>query len=193
MSYSFIENHLNLIEFIPLIFFISILIFILIGWIYGRYQVRNSNKIAIGDSLVAAIFGLSALVLGFAFAIASGHFDSRMGLERDQARTLKQIYQSSAYLSPSDRVMVQNTLKQILTLRISAYENTKTLDDLNENFDVLDKSLTTLNEEINQAIARVPDDTKNLTENILRPQLSHLLDVFQEGLLDAKKTSSSNY
>jgi hypothetical protein len=193
MSYSFIENHLNLIEFIPLIFFISILIFILIGWIYGRYQVRNSNKIAIGDSLVAAIFGLSALVLGFAFAIASGHFDSQMGLERDQARTLKQIYQSSAYLSPSDRVMVQNTLKQILTLRISAYENTKTLDDLNENFDVLDKSLTTLNEEINQAIARVPDDTKNLTENILRPQLSHLLDVFQEGLLDAKKTSSSNY
>ena len=182
----FIGNHLNIIKFAPLIFFVSILIFLLIGWLYGRYRVRNFDHVIIRDSLATAIFGLAALVLGFTFSNSSEHFDTRMSLIRDQAYALKQVHQSSAYLNPADRNMVQNTLKQILELRMSKYENIKTLDDLDSHNDALAKSLNTLNEEVNTAIARAPISTKNLAENILKPQLTHLLDIFQQGILNGK-------
>ena len=184
--HNFLGNHLNVVEFAPLIFFISILIFLVAGWLYGRYQVRHSDKVVIRDSLATAIFGLSALVLGFTFSNASDHFDKRISLIRDQAHVMKQVYHSSNYLSPTDRVTVQNTLKQILDLRISKYENIKRFDDLDSKNDALSQSLNTLNEQINQAIARAPVSTKNLADNILRPQLIHLLDIFQEGILNGK-------
>ena len=184
--HSFIGNHLNLVQFAPLIFFVSILIFLFIGWFYGRHQARNSDKVVIKDSLATAIFGLSALVLGFTFSNASNHFDKRMSLIREQAYALKQVYQSSDYLSSTDRVMVQNTVKQILDLRISKYENIKTFDDLDSHNDALSKALRTLNEEINEAIIRAPVSTKNLANTILKPQLKYLLDVFQEGVLNGK-------
>jgi hypothetical protein len=183
----FLGNHLNLIEFVPLIFFISILVFLFIGWLYGRYQVRKSDQVVIRDSLATAIFGLSALVLGFAFSSATEHFDHRVNLIHEQSYVLKQVDQSSEYLNPTDRATVKNTLKQILALRISKYENIKTLDDLEANNELLAKALTTLNEDVNKAIARAPASTKNLADNILRPQLTHLLDVFQEGILNGKR------
>lgn len=182
----FVENHLNIVKFAPLIFFISILIFLCIGWLYGRYQIRRSDKVVIRESLATAIFGLSALVLGFAFSNASDHFDKQMSLMRDQAHAIKQVYNSSNYLSPTDRIMVQNTLKQILALRISKYENLKSFDDLDKNNDALDKSLISLQEETDKAIARAPASTKNLADTIFRSQIAHLSDVFQEGILNGK-------
>ena len=184
--HSFLENHLNLVKFAPLIFFVSILIFLLIGWLYGRYQVRRSDQVVVRDSLATAIFGLSALVLGFTFSNASDHFDTRISLMHDQAYALKQVHQSATYLNSADREIVQTTLKKILELRISKYENIKTYDDLDNHNDVLAKSLNTLNEEINTAIARAPISTKALADNILRAQLTHLLDVFQAGILNGK-------
>lgn len=182
----FVENHVNIVEFAPLIFFTSILIFLLIGWLYGRYRIRHSEKVVIGDSLVTAIFGLSALVLGFTFSNASDHFDKRMSLIRDQAHILKQVYQSSDYLNSTDRVVVQNSLKQILVLRITKYENIKSFNDLDRNNDALDKSLISLQEEADKAIARAPASTKNLADTIFRAQIAHLSDVFQEGILNGK-------
>jgi hypothetical protein len=182
----FLGNHLNFVEFAPLIFFSSILIFLSIGWLFGRYRVRNSESVVVRESLATAIFGLSALVFGFAFSNATEHFDTRMGLIRDQANTAKQVYQSSDYLNPQDRVIVQNTLKEMLALRISIYDHIKTFDDLDGSLDALGKSLKTLNEEINNAIPRAPISTRDLANTILRPQLTHLLDIFQEGILNAK-------
>lgn len=182
----FVENHLNIVKFAPLIFFISILIFLFIGWLYGRYQIRHSDKVIIRDSLATAIFGLSALVFGFTFSNANDHFDKRMSLIRDQAHTLKQVYQSSNYLNSTDRIMVQNTLKQILALRISKYENIKSFDDLDRHNDALDKSLISLQEETDKAIARAPASTKNLADTIFRAQIAHLSDVFEEGILNGK-------
>jgi len=185
--HSFLENHLNLVQFAPLIFFVSILIFLLIGWLFGRYQIRRSDKVVIRDSLATAIFGLSALVLGFTFSSATDHFDNRVSLTHEQSYALKQVEQSSEYLNPTDRIIVKTTLKQILSLRISKYENIKTFNDLDANNDALTKALNTLNEDINQAISRAPASTKDLANNILRPQLTNLLDVFQQGILNGKR------
>ncbi len=183
---NFVENHLNIVQYAPIIFFTSILIFLLMGWLYGRYRTRTTEHVVVRDSLATAIFGLSALVLGFTFANATDDYDKRMSLIRDQAHSLKQVYQSSNYLNPTDRVTVQNTLKQILKQRISKYENIKKMDDLDANNNALTQSLNTLNEEVNKAISRAPVSTKDLADNILRPQLTHLLDTFQEGILNGK-------
>ena len=183
---NFVENHLNIVQYAPIIFFTSILIFLLMGWLYGRYRTRTTEHVVVRDSLATAIFGLSALVLGFTFANATDHYDKRMSLIRDQAHSLKQVYQSSNYLNPTDRVAVENTLKQILKQRISKYENIKKMDDLDANNNALTQSLNTLNEEVNKAIGRAPVSTRDLADNILRPQLTHLLDTFQEGILNGK-------
>ena len=185
--HNFLGDHLNLVKFAPLIFFVSILVFLFVGWIYGRYQVRHSSQVVIRDSLATAIFGLSALVLGFTFSSATQHFDHRVSLMHEQSYALKQVDQSSNYLNPVDRIVVKNTLKQILDLRIFKYENIKTLNNLDANNDALAQALNTLNEDINKAIPRAPLGTKELANNILRPQLKHLLDVFQEGILNGKR------
>jgi hypothetical protein len=185
MNY-YIGNHLYIVKYAPLIFFSSIILFLLIGWLYGKYRVKNTDKIVVRDSLAAAIFGLSALVLGFAFSNAAEHFDTRMTFIRDQASIAKQVYQSSIYLNPADQAIVQNELKKIISLRISMYENIRTFDELDDNLDALGKSLNTLNEEVNSAIPRAPNSTKDLANSILRPQLTHLLDIFQAGMLNAK-------
>jgi hypothetical protein len=184
---NFVENHLDIVKYAPEIFFTSILAFLLIGWLFGRYRTRTTEHVVVRDSLATAIFGLSALVLGFTFSNATDHYDKRISLIRNQAFSLKQVYQSSNYLKPADRITVQNTLKQILDLRISKYENLKKMDDLDAHNDVLAQSLNTLNEEINKAIGQAPASTKDLANNILRPQLASLLDVFQEGILNGKK------
>lgn len=158
----------------------------MIGWLYGRYRTRATNHIIVRDSLATAIFGLSALVLGFTFSNATDRYDKRMSLTRDQAYTLKQIYQSSHYLRTEDRIMVQNALKKILELRIFKYENIKKMDDLDAHNNALTQSLNALNEEANRAISRASANTRDLAENILKPQLAHLLDVFQEGILNGK-------
>jgi len=183
---NFAENHLEIVKYAPEIFFTSILTFLLIGWLFGRYRTKTAEHIIVRDSLATAIFGLSALVLGFTFSNATEHYDKRISLIRDQAFSLKQVYQSSNYLNPADRVAVQNTLKQILSLRISKYENVKKMDDLDAHNDLLAQSLITLNEEINKAISQAPVSTKNLAGTILLPQLTHLLEVFQEGMLNGK-------
>jgi hypothetical protein len=183
---NFVANHLEIVKYAPEIFFTSILTFLLIGWLLGRYRTRTTEHVVVRDSLATAIFGLSALVLGFTFSNATEHYDKRISLTRDQAFSLKQVYQSSNYLNPTDRVTVQNTLKQILNQRISKYENLKKMDDLDAHNDVLGKSLITLSEEINKAIGRAPVNTKDLASTILLPQLAHLLDVFQAGILNGK-------
>jgi hypothetical protein len=184
---NYVENHLNIVQYAPQIFFASILIFLLLGWLYGRYRIRTTEHVVVRDSLATAIFGLSALVLGFTFSNATEHYDKRISLMRDQAYALKQVYQSSNYLNLTDRITAQNTLKQILNQRMSKYENLKKMDDLDAHNDVLAQSLNTLNEEVTKAIGRAPVSTKDLATNILRPQLASLLDVFQEGILDGKK------
>ena len=182
-----IENHLNLIQFSPYIFIASIIIFLLIGWLYGRYRLRNSRDIIVRDSLATAIFGLSALVLGFTFSGANDHFDQRSALLRQQASVISQVYQSSKYLNTSDRVKTQNTLKQILASRLAVYGHVKTIDDLNTNLTLLTQQLNSLNEEVTLSISRAPADTRVLADNILRSQLAQLINVFQAGILNAKR------
>jgi hypothetical protein len=183
---NFIGNHLNIVKYAPLIFFTSILVFLFIGWILGKYRLRTSGQVVVRDSLAAAIFGLSALVLGFTFSGANDHFDNRSSLMRAQADAIIQIYQSSKYLSLKDQIAVHNSLKDILEDRLDLYKEVKTFSDLNANIARLSNELNQFNELMILSIPRAPIDTKDLADKILRPQVDRLMEVFRDGMLNAR-------
>ena len=179
-------NHLNIVRFAPLIFLTSILIFLGIGWLYGKYRLRTSDKVIVRDSLATAIFGLSALVLGFTFSNSHDHFDARVSLMRAQADAVYQVYQSSKYLSPTDENVVRESLKEILNTRLSIFENVDSFKVLNENLDDISTKLNKLNELVILSISRAPASTRELADKIMRPQQDHLMDVFKAGILNVK-------
>ena len=182
----FMENHLNVVKYAPYIFLVSILIFLGIGWLFGKYRLRKSDKVIVRDSLAAAIFGLSALVLGFTFSSSNDHFDQRMSINRAQADAITQIYQSSKYLNAADQNAVRNNLKEILADRLEIYQGVHSFEALNENLDRLGQKINELNELMILSIPRAPANTKDLADKILRPQSDHLIEVFKNGMLNAR-------
>jgi len=183
---NFIGNHLNIVKYAPLIFFASILTFLLIGWLLGKYRLHNSEKVIVRDSLASAIFGLSALVLGFTFSGANDHFDKRISLMRAQADAITQIYQSSKYLNPKDQIEVHNSLKEILADRLELYQDVQTFAALNANISRLGDKLNEFNELMMLSIPRAPSNNRELADKILRPQTDQLIAVFRDGLLNAR-------
>jgi len=182
----FMENHLNVVRFAPYIFLISILIFLGIGWIFGKYRVRTTDKVIVRDSLAAAIFGLSALVLGFTFSSANDHFDARVSINRAQAIAISEVYETSKYLNIADQMLVRNSLKELLTERLSVYRDVNTFDELNKNLDKVRTKLNGLNELIAMSINRASGPNKDLADKILRPQADNLFEVFRSGILNAR-------
>lgn len=183
---NFIGNHLIIVKYAPLIFFVSILTFLLMGWLFGKYRLRTSNQVIVRDSLATAIFGLSALVLGFTFSGANDHFDKRVSLMRAQADAITQIYQSSKYLSLKDQVEVRNSLKEILEDRLELYQEVNTFADLNANIARLGNKLNEFNELMMLSIPRAPIGNRELAEKILRPQTDRLMEVLRDGMLNAR-------
>ena len=93
---AFIVEHMGLNRLSPLIFVVSILLFIGIGWVFGEYRLKKQNgAVPIRDNLVTAIFALSALVLGFAFSTATSNYYSRIQIEHRPARSKRCIYLSN--------------------------------------------------------------------------------------------------
>ena len=133
-----------------------------------------------------AIFGLSALVLGFTFSGANDHFDKRVSLMRAQADAITQIYQSSKYLSLKDQVEVRNSLKEILEDRLELYQEVNTFVDLNANIARLGDKLNEFNELMMLSIPRAPIGNRELAEKILRPQTDRLMEVLRDGMLNAR-------
>jgi hypothetical protein len=156
------------------------------GWLFGKYRLRTSNQVIVRDSLATAIFGLSALVLGFTFSGANDHFDKRVSLMRAQADAITQIYQSSKYLSPKDQVEVRNSLKEILEDRLELYQEVNTFVDLNANIARLGDKLNEFNELMMLSIPRAPIGNRELAEKILRPQTDRLMEVLRDGMLNAR-------
>ena len=185
MNY-FMESHLNIVRFAPYIFLVSILIFLGIGWLFGKYRLRTSDKVIVRDSLAAAIFGLSALVLGFTFSSANEHFDKRINLIHSQADAITQVYQASKYLSRADQITVQNSLKDIISDRLALYQDVNTFSLLNANVDRLSNKLDQFNELMMLSIPRAPSANKELADKVLRPKTDHLIQVFRSGILNTR-------
>lgn len=184
--YSWIEDHLNFMRYAPAIFFISIVCCMYIGWLYGCYRIKKSDNIVIHDAFATAILGLSALVLGFTFSNAISHFDRRIDLIRQQGDAIIQVHQASKYLNAQERQDVNKQLEHILETRLAFYVDIENMEELNRRLADLDGQLNALNELVITAINRAPGNTRDLADQILRPQQVNLMNVFRSSLLNAK-------
>jgi len=186
MFNSWITSHLNLIKFVPYFLSVGVIFFFVIGWCYGKYLTRNSKGPVISHSIVSAIFGLSALVLGFTFSNAANHFGDRISNIRSQAAGIELVYISTAYLNANDRTEIQSSLRELLKLRLQEFQTARTIEELDQNFQLVITQLTKVNEQITLAILRAPSNTKELADKILRVQITNLVDVINVGILNAK-------
>lgn len=180
---------LELIRYAPVFFAFSISLFMALGWLFGRYLINKygEGSVAVRDSLVASIFGLSALVLSFTFSSASNHYDSRIETIRIQASSIKALYASTKYLQPHDQVAIKKSLSNLLNLRLEAYENIESMADIDRSGDRVSDMVNKINEEVVAASLNASPENRPVIGEILMPQMRNLVTIFGA---DAIKTKS---
>ncbi len=184
---AFIIEHMGLNRLTPLIFVVSILLFIGIGWCFGNYRLKKQNgAVPIRDNLVTAIFALSALVLGFAFSTATSNYYGKIDTNRLQASAIKEVYISVKYLNLVDQQDIKNTLKELLDFRLGAIHNTITPEQLHINTEHLISLVRKINEATIAASQRVAPDNRPLVDQILNPATINLVAAFNKGVLKMK-------
>jgi hypothetical protein len=186
MKYQLVSHHIWLVKYVPLIFLSAITAFLLIGWFFGKYRVKKSESVTVRDSLVTAIFGLSALVLGFTFSSACQHFNDRMAGARIQALLLENTYDLCSYLNAEDKATLRKLLLGILQSRLAFYNNIKSLDQFDDRMSDFRGQLNGFNEMMTLSISRAPLENKVFAEKLLGAQSVQLLDALKAEILNAK-------
>ena len=186
--HSFFDSNLHIAEYVPFGLIIAIFIFTGIGWSIGLYRLKKYGEsgAVIRDSLAAAIFGLTALVLGFTFSGSASRYVERMDAIRVQAQTLQDVYSSLKYLSPSDQVVVKKSLDDLLDMRLSAYKNLKNMSDIDAGAAKITAAMRKIQEDVTQATLNVSSENKAFVTALLTPQVSNLATVYAAGIIDTK-------
>ena len=185
---SLFESNFRVIAYVPYLFAGSIFIFATIGWYFGRYRLKlhGGSGIAVRDSLAAAIFGLSALVLGFTFSTAANRYSIRVDSIRAQAQILGDVYGSLKYLAPSDQVELKQSLNDLLNLRLTVYKDASSRLDIDRSAEKISAATRKIYEQATQAVRNAPVSSQALANEILLPQVRSLSTVFADGLVNTK-------
>jgi hypothetical protein len=187
------ESNLHAIVFAPLLFVVAILVFTVLGWYFGHYRLNKQSEggIAVRDPLVAAIFGLSALVLGFAFSGSASRNSMQMGEIRTQAQVLYKVYGSLQYLAPSDQLTVKKSLDNLLDTRLAAYQNIKGMADIDLEAEKILAVTRKIQEQVILAIPNAPARNQALIAELLSPQVKELSTIFAAGIINMKSHPST--
>jgi len=160
--HSFFESNLHIAEYVPFGLIIAIIIFTAIGWSVGLYRLKKYGEsgAVIRDSLAAAIFGLSALVLGFTFSGSASRYVDRMDAIRVQAQTLQEVYGSLKYLSKNDQVVVKKSLDDLLDVRLTAYKNLIAMSDIDAGGAKIMAATRKIQEDVTRATLNASSENK---------------------------------
>jgi hypothetical protein len=182
------DINVQLIKFLPAFFAISITFFLGAGWLLGRYRTKKFGDagVVIGDALLTAIFGLSALVLGLTFSNASNHYETRVEGVRAQANAIKEVYESTRYLQPSDQAALKESLSRLLDLRLQTYSDLKRLNDVAIATDSLAKLVRQINVDVAKAVVVAPSENKALLFETITLQTRNLVSTFNMGDIKTK-------
>lgn len=181
------DLNLQIFKNAPIFFICSITFFLVIGWLLGRYRLRfNAGNVVVRESLVASIFGLSALVLGFSFSGASNRFDTRIENVRAQAFTIKEAYLSANYLKEQDRNHIQKELIVLLEKRLEVYKDINSMDDIDLGADKLSSLVRQITETMMKAVSNAPIENKQILNETLIPQVRSLTNLFNVGAIKTK-------
>jgi hypothetical protein len=180
--------NLEVFKHVPVFFAVSIALFMGAGWLFGRYRIRKSGDsgVAIREPLIAAIFGLSALVLGFTFSSAFNHYDTRIEGIRSQANTIKEVYLSTQYLQPSDQSAIKKSLANLLNLRLEAYSNIKNMNDFDIATDRVATLVRQINEDVTKAVINAPIANRLILAETISPQTRNLVTTFNFAAIKMK-------
>jgi hypothetical protein len=93
---------------------------------YGLGHVANWRKVDEKESptsaIAAAILGLVAFMLAFAFGIASNRFDARTELVCDEANAIRTTFLRTDFLPEPDRVDAKELLREYLNNRLTVVQ-----------------------------------------------------------------------
>lgn len=183
-----IESNLNLVRFAPLIFAGTVFLFTAIGWLFGHYRLRahKDEHVIVRDPLVAAIFGLTALVLGFTFSGSASRYTAQLDGNRIQAQALRKVYDSLKYLAPSDQIEVKKSLDELLDIRLSAFKNTKGLSDISVQSQKIMEGARKIQEQVTLAAANTIPKNQALINELLIPQVRDLSSSIASGVISIK-------
>ncbi len=148
-------------------------IFLLLGWLIGRYQFKKKpdDNLYINTNYEGAIFGLVALVIGFTFAGAVAHYDARKAQVRVEVSSILNSHRYTEYLTPSDSDQLHKLLNEFLSLRLDMFNNVTKFDDLEKKAKHIDNFGDRIRVFTFQAIERTPPEAKALANEFLRPQI----------------------
>jgi hypothetical protein len=154
------------------------LVMIEIGWQVGLHFSRKYaiKKIDAGDTFLAAIFGLLALLIALTFSGASDRFDKRRDLIVQEVSALGTAYQSIDLLVKKDQPQIRELFKKYIDSRINLYQNNETLSESH-----LEKKVAIHNaigDEIWKASVRAVEDTAYPQKLVAAQILPELSDMF---------------
>ena len=182
------QSNLQAVEFAPLVFAGAVFIFTTFGWLFGHYRLRKhpEGAVAVRDPLVAAIFALTALVLGFTFSGSASRNSAQMDLMRTQAQVLAKVYGSLKYLAPSDQVVIKKSLDNLLELRISAFKDIKNISDIDKQAGKIMAATREIQEQVTLAVPNAPVKNQALIGELLIPQVRDLTSTFLAGNISVR-------
>ena len=105
---------------------------------------------------------------------------------RVQAQTLQEVYGSLKYLSKNDQVVVKKSLDNLLDVRLVAYQNLKTMSDIDSGATKIMAATRKVQEDVSRASLNMSSENKIFVAGILAPQVSNLSTVFAAGVIDTK-------
>ncbi len=158
---------------------------IALGWLAGGFRIKKKSDTTryIYGNYQNAVFGLVALVIGFTFAAAMHHYDDRKENVREAATSISNVYHYSSYLLPDDRRTLQQKLHEYLDSRIDLHKDIQSLDELelkSRKITVFGRQILTF---VLQAIERSSGNDKILANELLKPQVLSMLDIYDKGRL----------
>lgn len=185
---SLLETNLRFVELAPLVLTFSIFLFTSIGWFFGhfRLKIHGHTGVVVRDSLVTAIFGLSALVLGFTFSGSATRHALLMDMNRVQAQSLQDVYESLKYVAPSDRAEIKKSLDELLDIRLTVYQNVRSNSDVDIGSKKILLATRKIQEQVTEAVSSLSSSNKLLAIELLVPQTRNLSSVFSAGAINAK-------
>jgi hypothetical protein len=95
------------------------------GFLVGRIAHHRSEeeKESPVSAMAGAVLALLAFILAFTFGTASNRFDARKDMVREEANTIRTVWQRSDLLSEPDRAEAKGLIREYLDARIAAVQS----------------------------------------------------------------------
>lgn len=158
-----------------------------IGWRTGRYfsVSHKVSKVGAGDTFVAAIFGLLALLIAFTFSGASDRYDQRRELIAKEMTTMGTAYMSVDLLNQADQPRIRALFQSYLDHRITLYQNMVDAAALETKYQAQSALGNQLWQAAVEAVKKTDNSQKLVAAQIL-PEISNMFDAYDNQRLAVK-------